>query len=100
MKPYVFGVDIGGTSVKLGLFTTQGQLLDKWEIPTRTQNEGENVLPDVARSIRAKLDEKNISADQVEGVGNRNCNRGDLGCVPGNLRAHGDAPVQAPLVGG
>ena len=36
MSQYVFGVDIGGTTVKLGLFRAQGDLLDKWEIPTRT----------------------------------------------------------------
>ena len=69
MKPYVFGVDIGGTTVKLGLFSTDGTLLDKWEIPTVTENNGEAVLPDVAASINAKMKEKNISADSVEGIG-------------------------------
>ena len=57
MKPYAFGVDIGGTTVKLGLFTTEGKLLDKWEIPTVTENDGAAVLPDVAASIKAKLTE-------------------------------------------
>jgi len=38
---YVFGVDIGGTTVKIGLFDVEGNVLDKWEIPTRTENEGE-----------------------------------------------------------
>jgi len=69
MKPYVFGVDIGGTTVKLGLFSTDGTLLDKWEIPTVTANGGSAVLPDVAASIQAKMNEKNISADSVEGIG-------------------------------
>ena len=69
MKPYAFGVDIGGTTVKLGLFTTEGNLLDKWEIPTVTENNGAAVLPDVAASIKAKLNEKNISAAEVEGIG-------------------------------
>ena len=69
MKPYAFGVDIGGTTVKLGLFTTEGKLLDKWEIPTVTENDGAAVLPDVAASIKAKLDEKDISAAEVEGIG-------------------------------
>lgn len=69
MKPYVFGVDIGGTTVKLGLFTTDGTLKDKWEIVTRTENGGEQVLPDIAESIRAKLAEQSISADEVEGIG-------------------------------
>ena len=69
MKPYAFGVDIGGTTVKIGLFTTRGELLEKWEIPTRTENSGENVLPDIARSITTHLGLKDISADQVEGIG-------------------------------
>lgn len=38
---YCFGVDIGGTTVKLGLFTTEGEIVDKWEIKTRTENQGE-----------------------------------------------------------
>ena len=38
MKTYGFGVDIGGTTVKLGLFRTDGTLLDKWEIPTRKED--------------------------------------------------------------
>ena len=41
MKKYCFGVDVGGTTVKVGLFTVEGQLLDKWEIITRTENNGE-----------------------------------------------------------
>ena len=69
MKPYVFGVDVGGTSVKLGLFSAEGTLLDKWEIPTRTQNGGEQVLPDIVASIQAKLTEKEIAPQQVEGIG-------------------------------
>ncbi len=69
MKPYVFGVDVGGTTVKLGLFTTEGVLLDKWEIPTRIENSGEGILPDIVCSIREKLGEKNIAAEEVEGIG-------------------------------
>ena len=34
---YCFGIDIGGTTVKCGLFTTEGVLLEKWEIKTRTE---------------------------------------------------------------
>lgn len=69
MKPYVVGVDIGGTTVKLGLFGCDGELLDKWEIPTQKQQGGELILPDVAQSIDAKLREREIDHDQVEGIG-------------------------------
>ena len=66
---YCMGVDIGGTSVKLGLFETEGKLLDKWEITTRKENHGEQILPDVAASILGKLEEKKIQREAVAGVG-------------------------------
>lgn len=69
MADYVFGVDIGGTTVKLGLFDNLGNVLDKWEIPTRTENGGVNILPDIAESVRDKMAEKAIHRDDVAGVG-------------------------------
>lgn len=69
MAKYVFGVDVGGTTVKMGLFSADGNVMDKWEIPTRTENAGKEILPDIAESIRAKMAEKEIPADDVAGVG-------------------------------
>jgi len=69
MKKYCFGVDVGGTTVKIGLFETEGNLLDKWEIHTNTENGGENILSDICKSLDAKLEEKGINIDDVEGVG-------------------------------
>ena len=66
MANYVFGIDVGGTSVKCGLFQTDGTLLEKWEIPTRTENGGSEILPDIAKSVKAKMGEKGIAADDVE----------------------------------
>ncbi len=69
MKEYCFGIDIGGTTVKCGLFSVKGDILDKWEIPTRTENNGVNILPDVAAAIDAKIQEKGIARDAIAGVG-------------------------------
>ena len=69
MKEYCFGIDIGGTTVKCGLFSVKGDILDKWEIPTRTENNGVNILPDVAATIDAKIQEKGIARDTIAGVG-------------------------------
>ena len=69
MKPYAFGVDIGGTTIKLGLFSTDGKLLDSWEIPTRTQEKGVHILPDIAAAVETKLAQKGLSQEDVEGVG-------------------------------
>lgn len=69
MSKYAFGVDIGGTTVKLGLFGEDGGVLEKWEIPTDKKENGEHILPDVAASIEKKLTEKKIAKDEVIGVG-------------------------------
>lgn len=66
---YCFGVDIGGTTVKIGLFQTDGVLLDKWEIKTRTENEGEAILPDVAEALKKKMEEKGLTSSQMSGIG-------------------------------
>ena len=60
MKKYGFGVDVGGTTVKLGFFDAEGNVLDKWEIPTRTEDNGSKIIPDIAESILAKMQEKGI----------------------------------------
>lgn len=88
MGKYVFGVDIGGTTVKMGLFEADGKLVDKWEIPTRTANNGEAILPDVAESIKKTMQEKAIQKDEVVGVG--------VG-VPGPVDADGVVHVAVNL---
>lgn len=69
MTKYAFGVDVGGTTIKLGLFQEDGALLNKWEIPTRTENQGSNILPDVAESIETVIQKNGILKEQVLGVG-------------------------------
>ena len=69
MKKYGFGVDVGGTTIKMGFFETDGTLLDKWEIKTNTANGGSEILPDIARSIDNKLAQEGISKSEVQGIG-------------------------------
>lgn len=69
MKNYCFGIDVGGTTVKCGLFKTDGTLVDKWEIVTNTANGGEKILPDVADTIKAKIAESGIAVDDIAGIG-------------------------------
>ncbi|MEG0792190.1 MAG: ROK family glucokinase [Lachnospiraceae bacterium] len=66
---YCFGVDIGGTTVKIGLFEFNGQLIDRWEIKTRTENEGMSIIPDIVESIEQKLQEKQIEKNRILGIG-------------------------------
>ncbi|MBD8926727.1 MAG: ROK family glucokinase [[Eubacterium] rectale] len=69
MKKYAYGVDIGGTTVKIGFFETTGKLVDTWEIPTRTENDGELILPDIAESIKENNEKNSITTDDIEGIG-------------------------------
>lgn len=69
MSRYVFGVDIGGTSIKLGLFEESGMLLEKWEIPTRKEENGAYILPDIGNSISAQMKKRTIAKDDIIGVG-------------------------------
>ena len=80
MKKYGFGVDIGGTTIKMGFFETSGRLIDKWEIKTNTANGGSDILSDVAKAIDNKLAQEAISKDEVQGIG--------IG-VPGPVRSDG-----------
>lgn len=69
MKPYAVGVDVGGTTVKIGIFRTSGDLLLKWEIVTDKKDGGRNILPDIASSIKSMLSNKGIGLDEIQGVG-------------------------------
>ena len=54
MSQKCIGIDIGGTTVKIGVFQTDGTLLEKWEIPTRKEENGKYILGDIAASIKEK----------------------------------------------
>ena len=59
---YCFGIDVGGTTVKCGLFTKDGEVVKKWEIPTDRSEKGKNVPSDIAAAIRAAMKEEVLCA--------------------------------------
>ncbi len=77
---YGFGIDLGGTTVKLAYFNEEGQLLDKWEIPTNTAEGGKHILADIAAAVKGYLKEKNVPNEDIIGLG--------IG-VPGPVSRHG-----------
>ena len=66
MGTFYIGVDVGGTTVKMGIFSDVGELLEKWEIPTRTEDEGSHVLPDIVNSIEEKREQW---GGNIKGIG-------------------------------
>ncbi len=91
MKEYAFGIDLGGTTAKAGLFTTAGALLEKWEIPTDTSDKGVRILPNLAAAILDKMKEQGLTAEQIEGVG--------IG-VPGPVQESSVVPIVCANLGG
>lgn len=69
MKKYVFGIDVGGTTIKCGLFTSKGELMEAWEIVTNKEDKGAHILSDIAAAIQAKCSEKGIEMAEIEGIG-------------------------------
>lgn len=69
MRKIGFGVDIGGTTIKIGMFYEDGTLVEKWEIPTRTENKGSFILDDIVYALQLKLQEMNKTSKDIIGVG-------------------------------
>ena len=88
MKNYCFGIDVGGTTVKCGLFSSDGKILDKWEIRTRKEENGRYILPDVAEAIEEKIREKELDRNEIAGIG--------IG-VPGPVNDYGEVQVAVNL---
>lgn len=66
---YGFGVDLGGTTVKIAYFDENGTMLNKWEIPTVTTGGGAQILPDIAASIKGYMDEHDVAPASIVGIG-------------------------------
>lgn len=68
MKKYVIGVDIGGRSMKFGLFTTDGELIDKSNITTFPENNGEKIIPDLIEHIKKIIEKFELTDENFEGI--------------------------------
>lgn len=66
---YGFGVDLGGTTVKIAYFDEHGTMLNKWEIPTVTAGGGAQILPDIAASIKGYMAEHDVDPASIVGIG-------------------------------
>ncbi len=88
MPNYCFGIDVGGSTIKCGLLNADGKMLEKWEIPTRLEDNGSHILPDVADSVLSKMEAKKIDREQISGVG--------IG-IPGPVNETGEVPVAVNL---
>lgn len=69
MEKICIGVDVGGTSIKLGMFTLAGGIIKKWEIPTDRTDHCKNVIRDVANTIKEEMDKEGYALTDCIGIG-------------------------------
>lgn len=69
MQKYAFGIDIGGTAVKLGLFDENCEPVERWQIPTRLDDQGAFILSDVKNSMESVLQQRSIDWRVISGIG-------------------------------
>lgn len=65
----ILAADIGGTTCKLGVLDETLEILHKWEIPTKTENNGESILKNVYDSFVVNAKHKNYNMEDVLGIG-------------------------------
>lgn len=86
MSERYYGIDVGGTTVKLGLFS-DGKIIDHWQVPTDTTQKGKNILPDIIRSLPEPAAGAGLAvpgAVLADGTVNRCINLGWDACRPGD----------------
>lgn len=69
MAMHCIGIDLGGTTIKFGLFNLEGHLIDKWQTQTDTSEKGKYILRDIATSMKEKLDKLQINISILKGIG-------------------------------
>lgn len=90
MSKKILGVDVGGTTIKIGLLSTDGDIFDKWEIPTNTYHAGSTILSDAWNAITDRLSTADILRNEIIGIG--------VG-VPGFVNAHEGIVYEAVNIG-
>ncbi|WP_261129456.1 ROK family glucokinase [Bacillus sp. Marseille-Q3570] len=69
MDKLSIGIDLGGTTIKMAIVDPKGNIVEKWEIPTDTSNNGRNISQDIADSLKMKLENANLELKDIEGIG-------------------------------
>ncbi|WP_156019139.1 ROK family glucokinase [Streptococcus ruminantium] len=69
MSKKIIGIDLGGTSVKLAILTTEGEIQEKWSIKTDILDEGSHIVPNIITSIKHRFETHGLTKDDFLGVG-------------------------------
>ena len=87
MAKKLLGIDLGGTTVKFGILTSEGEVQEKWAIETNTLENGRHIVPNIVESLKHRLEMYGLTAEDFIGIG-----MGSPGAVD---RENNDANVAA-----
>ncbi|MGX7108254.1 ROK family glucokinase [Facklamia miroungae] len=65
----IIAIDLGGTSVKIAIVSQQGQIIEKWSLPTMSQQKGQLIVPTIIEAIISKLEERKERVEDYLGIG-------------------------------
>ncbi|MFV0556116.1 MAG: ROK family glucokinase [Lactovum sp.] len=69
MTQKIIGIDLGGTSIKFGILTIEGEIQDKWSIETNILDQGSHIVPDIINSINHRLELYKLDKSEFVGIG-------------------------------
>ncbi len=69
MTKKIFGIDLGGTSIKLSVVSVDGDIIDQWSVPTDIKDDGQHIIADLNKAIESKMLENNWTNDDILGIG-------------------------------
>lgn len=65
----IIAIDLGGTTAKLAIVSTKGEILQKWSVKTNNLNEGQAIVPNLIESIQERLDLYKLTPNDFLGIG-------------------------------
>ncbi len=69
MKDKLIGIDLGGTTIKFAILKINGDIQQKWSIKTNILNDGQNIVPDIIKSIEHHIDLYKLDKNILKGIG-------------------------------
>lgn len=69
MSKKIIGIDLGGTTVKFAILSSEGDIQQKWSIETDISEEGTKIVPSIIASIKKHIEMYDMSTGDFLGIG-------------------------------
>ncbi|MTV81051.1 ROK family glucokinase [Secundilactobacillus folii] len=69
MAKSLIGIDLGGTTTKIAFVSRDGDIMQKWSIPTDKSENGKHIVPNIITSLKKTMTDSGYTKDQFMGIG-------------------------------